>query len=496
MTQIKFGTDGWRGLIADDFTFDNVRRVAGAIASYVLKHEDATRGISVVIGYDTRFLSDHAARAVAEVIAGAGIPVLLANDYVPTPTVSYNVKKLGAAGGVMVTSSHNPWNWNGVKFKAKFGGSATPAIMKLIEDELAAMPGSGPPTLPQSARKDGAPAGMSGVPAKISAAKIEEVDLKSAYVEAICQFADLKLIRKANFKFAIDSMYGSGRGVLPGIFDKNGIQYVAIRQEVNPLFPGINPEPILPHVALLQETVVKAKCHAGLVTDGDADRIGAVAEDGSFVDSHKCMCVLLNWLLVYKKWPGDVVRAFNTTGMMDRIAAKHGRKLHECSIGFKYIADLMMEHEILIGGEESGGIGYGRFLPERDGILNALLLANVMAEEGKPLGQLVADLQREFGPHHFGRRDLHISDEMKNGTIRRAADPQTTKLGAYPILRKENRDGVKFYLDAPKHGNGADAWVLFRASGTERMLRCYVEAATPELVEEILESGERFVTLG
>ena len=472
MTQIKFGTDGWRGLIADDFTFDNVRRVAGAIASYVLKHEDPARG--VIIGYDTRFLSDRAARAAAEVVAGAGIPVLLANDYVPTPAVSYTVKKLGAAGGVMVTSSHNPWNWNGVKFKAKFGGSATPAIMQLIEEELAAnaMPSGHPP------------------------AKIEDVDLKPAYVEAICQFADLNLIRKANFKFAIDSMYGSGRGVLPGIFDKNAIRYVAIRQEVNPLFPGINPEPILPHVALLQETVVKEKCHAGLVTDGDADRIGAVAEDGTFVDSHKCMSVLLHWLLVRKKWPGDVVRAFNTTGMMDRIAAKYGRKLHECNIGFKYIADLMMDHEILIGGEESGGIGYGRFLPERDGILNALLLANVMAEEGKPLGRLVADLQREFGAHYFGRRDLHISDEMKNGAIRRAADPKTTKLGAYPILRKENRDGVKFYLDAPKPGNGADAWVLFRASGTERMLRCYVEAATPELVEEILESGERFVRQG
>ena len=476
MTQIKFGTDGWRGLIADDFTFDNVRNVAGAIAGYILKREDAARG--VIVGYDTRFASDRAARIVAQVIAAFGIPVRLANDYVPTPTVSFNVKKLGAAGGVMVTSSHNPWNWNGVKFKAKFGGSATPAIMKCIEDELAAITGDGPKTVPT----------RTPVPAAI-----EEVDLKPAYVEAICKFADLDLIRVAKFKFAIDSMYGSGRGVLPKIFDAHGIDYVAIRQEVNPLFPGINPEPILPHVALLQETVVKEKCHAGLVTDGDADRIGAVAEDGSFVDSHKCMSVLLRWLLVRKKWPGDVVRAFNTTGMMDRIAAKYGRKLHECSIGFKHIADLMMDHEILIGGEESGGIGYGRFLPERDGILNALLLANVMAEEGKPLGQLVADLQSEFGPHYYGRRDLHISDEIKNGAIRRAADAQTTKLGAYSIVRKEDRDGVKFYLDAPKYGNGADPWVLFRASGTERMLRCYVEAAKPELVEEILESGEAFV---
>jgi phosphomannomutase len=471
MTDIKFGTDGWRGIIADDFTFENVRRVAGAIASYVLKHEDSTHG--VVVGYDTRFASDRAARAVAETLAHAGIPVLLSDDYLPTPAVSFNVKKLGAAGGVMVTSSHNPWNWNGVKFKAKFGGSATPAIMQLIEGELAA-----------------------GVMPSGRAATIEEVDLKKAYVEGVRQFADLNVIRNANFKFAIDSMYGSGRAVLPGIFDKSGIRYVAIRQEVNPLFPGINPEPILPHVALLQEVVVKEKCHAGLVTDGDADRIGAVTEDGSFVDSHKCMSVLLQWLLARRKWPGDVVRAFNTTGMMDRIAAKYGRKLHEVSIGFKYAADVMMEREVLIAGEESGGIGYGRFLPERDGILNALLLANVMAEERKPLGQLVADLQREYGAHHYGRRDLHISDEMKNGAVRRAGDAATTRLGPYGVLRKENRDGVKFYLDAPRNGDGADPWVLFRASGTERLLRVYVEAATPELVTEILENSERFVQQG
>jgi phosphomannomutase len=468
MTQIKFGTDGWRGFIADDFTFDNVRRVAGAIAGYVLKNEDAARG--VIVGYDTRFASDRAARVVAQVLAGAGIPVLLANDYTPTPAVSYNVKHLGAAGGVMITSSHNPFNWNGVKFKAKFGGSATPAILKLIESELqsGAMP--------------------CGVPARI-----EEVDLKPAYVEAVCQFTELGLIRRANFKFAIDSMYGSGRSVLTQIFAKNEIKYVAIRQEVNPLFPGINPEPILPHVAMLQETVKKEKCHAGLATDGDADRIGAVAEDGSFVDAHKCFAVLTNWLLERKKWPGDIVRAFNTTKMVDRIAARYSRKLHEVSIGFKYAAELIMTQEILIAGEESGGIGYGRFLPERDGVLNALLLANVMAEEGKPLGQLVADLQREYGSHYYGRRDLHISDEMKNGAVRRAADPSTTKVGPYRILRKENLDGVKFFLDAPTNGNGADAWVLFRASGTELLLRVYAEAATPELVEEILQSAERFV---
>jgi alpha-D-glucose phosphate-specific phosphoglucomutase len=469
--EIKFGTDGWRGIIADDFTFDNVRRVAGAIASYVLKYEDAKRG--VFIGYDTRFASLRAAQAAAEVIAAAGVPVKIADDYTPTPAVSYAVKRQSAAGGVMITSSHNPWNWNGVKFKGKFGGSATPAIMKRIEEEMAAR-----------------------TPPKGVNAAIEEIDLNRPYIAAVCAFADVDLVAKTNFKFAVDAMYGSGRGILSGIFQARGIRHVAIREELNPLFPGINPEPIEPHVALLQQTVVREKCDAGLATDGDADRIGAVAEDGSFVDSHKIFCVLLHWLLERKKWPGDVVRAFNTTRMLDRIAAKYGRKIYETKIGFKYIADLMMEREILIGGEESGGIGYSRYLPERDGVLNCLLLANVMAEEGKPLGQLVADLQREFGSHYYGRRDLHIAEGIKQGAIQRAGAESTRKIGRYAVLKKENLDGVKFFLDAPTNGNGAEAWILFRASGTEPLLRLYCEAASPELVAEILAGAELFAREG
>lgn len=466
--EIKFGTDGWRGVIADDFTFDNVRRVAGAIAAYVLKREDPSRG--VVVGYDTRFASPRAARVAAEVLAAAGIPVKLANDYTPTPAISLAVKNGGAAGGVVITSSHNPWNWNGVKFKGKFGGSATPAIMEVIEDEV---------------RAGAMPSGQT--------ASIDEVDLKPPYVERISQFADLELITKANFKFAVDSMYGSGRGVLGGIFRDRGIDHVGIRQELNPLFPGINPEPIEPHVALLQQTVVQQRCHAGLATDGDADRIGAVAEDGSFVDAHKIFSVLLRWLLERKKWPGEVVRAFNTTRMVDRIAANYGRKLTECSIGFKYIVDLMMEREIVMGGEESGGLGYSRFLPERDGILNALLLANVMAEERKPLGQLVADLQREYGPHFYGRLDLHIPDDTKQAAIQCARSDGTKRLGKYSVLSKEGLDGMKFFLDAPTPDRGAEAWVLFRASGTEPLLRVYAEAASPELVSEILASADAFV---
>src|SRR6266550_2274158 len=466
--EIKFGTDGWRGIIADDFTFDNVRRVAGAIASYVLNHEEPGRG--VVVGYDTRFASQRAARIAAEVLAGAGIAIKLANDYTPPPAISLAVKHMGAAGGVVITSSHNPWNWNGVKFKAKFGGSATPAIMKIIEAETAA-----------------------GVMPKGTQAEIEDIDLKPAYVRAVCGFADLKLIAKARFKFAVDSMYGSGRGILAKIFEDSGIDFVAIRQEVNPLFPGINPEPIQPHVRMLQETVVQKHCHAGFATDGDADRIGAVAEDGSFVDSHKIFSVLLDWLLRRKQWPGEVVRAFNTTRMLDRIAAKHGRKLNECAIGFKHIADLMMEREILIGGEESGGIGYSRYLPERDGILNSLLLANVLAEEQKPLGELVAQLQQEYGAHYYGRLDLHIDDQLKRNTIERARSRDTTSLAKRAIVRKEHLDGTKFFLDVQTNGNGAEPWVLFRASGTEPLLRIYAEAASPDIVKDILGAAEKFV---
>jgi phosphomannomutase len=468
-TQIKFGTDGWRGVIADDFTFDNVRRVGNAMAHYVHKHEDASKGL--VVGYDTRFASQRAAEIISDVLAASGIAVRLSNDYTPTPALSYAVKNLGTAGGVMITSSHNPYNWNGVKYKASYGGSGTPAIMRAIEGELDS---------PRLERKGGS---------------VTVTDFKTPYIAAIKKFVDLPAIQKAGFKFAIDVMYGAGRGVLKGIFGAEGINHFEIRGELNPLFPGINPEPIAPHIAELQKAVVHGHCQAGLATDGDADRIGAVAEDGSFVDSHKCYSLILRWLLERKGWPGEVVRAFNTTRMLDRIAAKHGRRLHECGIGFKYICDLMLARDILIGGEESGGIGITRHMPERDGILNSLLLANIMAEEGKPLGELVRDLQREYGEHHYGRIDLHLSNEVKDEAMRRVqAKPE--RIGSFGVQKVETLDGMKFFLNAPTYDHGAEAWVLVRASGTEPLLRIYCEAASPELVSQILKETEAFVQAG
>jgi phosphomannomutase len=457
--QIKFGTDGWRGVIADDFTFANVRTAAEAIAAYIHANHDPAKGLC--IGYDSRFGSKAFARACAEVAAATGIPVLLADDITPTPALSFGVRERGAAGGIMITSSHNPAQWNGVKYKAWYGGSGKPSIIAEIESYL------------------GQP-----VPRAAQPAEIREVDFLPTYLKAIESFADLDLIAKSGMKFAIDSMYGAGRTIIADIFAHIGVAHVQIRGNVDPLFPGINPEPIEPHIRALGEAAVAHGCDAGLCTDGDADRIGATDEHGNFVDPHKIFSVLLSWVLKRKGWPGAVTRAFNTTKMLDHICAKHGR-------------DLMLEREILIGGEESGGIGFQRHLPERDGLLNALLLANVMAEERKTLGQLVADLQAEYGEHQYGRIDLHIGDEIKNAAIARAKalKPGDSVFAGMPILRVETLDGVKFFLDNPEAAtkpNAAESWLLLRASGTEPLMRIYSESCSKESVAKLLEAGRNF----
>jgi alpha-D-glucose phosphate-specific phosphoglucomutase len=475
---VKFGTDGWRGIIADDFTYANVRVAARAIAHYVLRHEDAARG--VCIGYDTRFGSRSFAKVVAEVLAGAGIPVALASEITPTPALSYAVRGRGAAGGVMITSSHNPAEWNGVKYKASYGGSGSPSIIAAIEGYL---------NLP--------------LPAAAVPAQIEEVNFNPQYITAIARFVDLDAIRESGYKFLIDCMYGAGRGVIAGIFARADIPFVEIRSEINPLFPGINPEPILPHIKAAQLAVVAEHCDAGLITDGDADRIGAVDEHGNVVDAHKIFAVLLQWLLERKGWPGDVTRAFNTTKMLDRIAAKYGRTLHEHGIGFKYVCDLMLEREILIGGEESGGVGISRHLPERDGLLNSLLLANVMADEGKTLGQLVASLQAEFGEHQYGRIDMHIDEQLKQSAIARAGGLSAgDTMAGMNVLRVETMDGIKFFLDNPAcarlvgGAKAAETWLLLRASGTEPLLRVYCESCAVESVNQVLEAARQFVLAG
>ena len=469
---VKFGTDGWRGVIADDFTFANVRTAAAAIAAYIHAQEDPAKGLC--IAYDTRFGSKAFARACAEVAAATGIPVMLANAVTPTPALSFSVRARGAAGGIMITSSHNPAEWNGVKYKAWYGGSGKPSIMAAIESYL------------------DKPAPRAAEPAPV-----EEVDFLPPYLVAIESFADLDLIAKSGMKFCIDSMYGAGGTILSDIFKRIGVDCVQIRANPHPLFPGINPEPIEPHIRALGEATVANGCHAGLCTDGDADRIGATDEHGNFVDPHKIYSVLLSWVLKRKAWPGAVTRAFNTTKMLDRICRRYGRELIEHGIGFKFVCDYMLEREILTGGEESGGIGFQRHLPERDGLLNGLLLANVMAEEGRTLGELVAGLQAEYGEHQYGRIDLHIPDQAKNAAITRARalEPGDPALAGMPVLRTETLDGVKLYLDNPEAAaklNAAETWILFRASGTEPLLRIYTESCSKESVARLLASARTF----
>ena len=474
-TVVKFGTDGWRGIIADDFTFANVRVAAAAIANYVLAQEDATAGVA--IAYDTRFGSRAFAQVVAGVLTEAGIPVALADRITPTPALSFAVREGKFAGGVMITSSHNPPEWNGVKYKASYGGSGSPSIISAIETYLEK------------------PLATAAQPAAVT-----QTDFNTPYIAAIARFVDLPAIKASGYRFLIDTMYGAGRGVLAGIFTEAEIPFVEMRAEINPAFPGINPEPILPHIAETQKRVVADHCDAGFITDGDADRIGAVDEHGNVVDAHKIFAIILEWLLKHKGWPGGVTRAFNTTKMLDRIAAKYGRKLIEHGIGFKYVCDLMLEQEILVGGEESGGIGISRHLPERDGLLNSLLLAQIMADEKKSLGQLVAALQAEYGEHQYGRIDMHITDALKQAAISRArALEPSAGIAGLRILRQETLDGIKFYLDNPEcsdNPNAAETWLLLRASGTEPLLRVYCESCSTAAVTRILAAAEQFVLQG
>src|ERR1700691_1890315 len=471
---IKFGTDGWRGLIADDFTFANVRIAAEAVAAYVHAREDPAKGLC--IGYDTRFGSKAFAQTCAEVVSATGIPVMLANAITPTPALSWGVRERGAAGGIMITSSHNPAQGNGVKYKGWYGGSGQPAMITAIESFL------------------GKPAPRAAQPAAIT-----EVDFLPTYLKAIEDFPALDLISKSAMKFCIDSMYGAGGTILADIFTRIGVAHVQIRSNPNPLFPHINPEPIEPNIRALGEATVANECQAGLCTDGDADRIGAIDEHGEFVDPHKIYSVLLNWVLQYKGWPGAVTRAFNTTKMLDRIARKDCRELIEHGIGFKYVVDLMLEREIVMGREESGRIGLQRHLRERDGLLNCLMLANVMAQEKKTLGQLVADLQAEYGEHQYGRIDLHLPEAQKNAAIARAhaLKPGDTVFAGIAIYSQENLDGVKFFLDNPEatvKPKAAETWLLLRASGTEPLLRIYAESCSKESVAKLLDSARAFAT--
>jgi phosphomannomutase len=460
MTAPKFGTDGWRGVIADDFTFENVRNVAYAIARYVVRCEQPAKG--VLVGYDNRFASERAARVAAESVAMTGTPVWLADTACPSPAISLLVRQRQAAGGIVITASHNPYRWNGVKYKASYGSSALASIVAEIEKELTVVLREGVPALPPRSEL------------------IRSLGVRAPYLEAIDKLVDWERLRVARFRFVVDPMHGAAAGVLRTLFSRHDVSCDEIRGTRDPLFGGVNPEPIEPHIAALREAVIAGKYDAGLCADGDGDRIGAIDRGGTFVTPHQIFSILLWHLAGTRKLKGDVAKTFSVTKMIDKIAQKFGRKLYEVPIGFKYICEVMLERDILLGGEESGGIGTSLYLPERDATVTALLLAEVMAWHRKTLGELVRMLQSEFGEHHYARVDLELRDGQKEKTSAYFANPKLTKLLDWPVVKREDLDGIKLYL-------GDAGWVLVRASGTERVLRIYCEMTRPEAAQQILK---------
>jgi phosphomannomutase len=437
-----------------------VRKVAHAIARYVVRAEKP--GSGVLVGYDTRFGSEQFARVAAETVAATGTPVWLATDACPTPAISLLVRLRGAAGGIQITASHNPYQWNGIKFKASYGSSASPAIVAQLEAELEKVLCDGVPALPPRNEL------------------IHALDVRAPYLETLDGLVDWDRLRASKFRFVIDPMHGAGRGLLRELFRRHGIEAGEIRGTRDPLFGGVNPEPIEPHVEALRLAVREGGYDAGFAFDGDADRIGAIDRDGTFVTPHQIFAILLWHLAGTRKLTGDVAKTFSTTKMIDRISEKFGRKVWEMPIGFKHICDRMLESDIVIGGEESGGIGTKLHLPERDATVSALLLAEVMAWHGKRLGELVAMLHREFGEYHYGRVDLTLKQGQKERAVELFLDVGFDRLLDWPIVRRENLDGVKVYL-------GDIGWVMVRASGTERMLRVYSETTRPETTQRVLD---------
>jgi len=458
---IKFGTDGWRGVIADDFTFANARIVAHAIARYVVRGEDARKG--VIIGYDHRYSSDRFAAAVAEVISASGTPAWLTDKPCPTPAVSFLVRHRRAAGGIVITASHNPYRWNGMKYKASYGSSALPSIVAEIEKELADVMEKSVPPLPP--RND----------------LIHSIEPRAPYLDALEKLVDWKRLRGAKLRFVFDPMHGAAAGLLPELLRRNDIACDEIRGTRDPRFGGVHPEPIEPHIEALRQAVLAGKYDAGFCADGDGDRIGAIDRTGAFVNPHQILALLVWHLAGTRNLPGDIAKTFSVTKLIDKLAAKFGRQLHEVPIGFKYICNLMLEQNILIGGEESGGIGTSLYLPERDATVSALFLAELMAWHGKSLGELLDGLHTEFGEYHYGRVDLELKPGQKEKAISHFSDGKTNRVLDFPVARRENMDGIKLYL-------GEAGWVMVRASGTENVLRIYSETGTPETTRRVLDS--------
>jgi alpha-D-glucose phosphate-specific phosphoglucomutase len=483
---IHFGTDGWRAVISDTFTFHNLRLVTQAIADAVASAEWLDGPYEVpqpdprrmVVGFDTRFLSDRYAVEAARVLAANGYSVHLTSADVPTPVVSYAVRHLGAIGGIMITASHNAPRYNGLKLKAAYGGAALREQCRRVEVYLNdnEARGRGPNLMDFERARE---AGL-----------IERLNPSPDYYRHLRQLIDLDAIADNPQHVVVDSMYGSGRGQIKGILKGTGCEVFEVRGEMNPGFGGIHPEPIARYLGALAGAIAAGHGQLGLATDGDADRIGAMDGRGKFVDPHRILALALKYLVEHRGWRGKVVKTVSTTQMLNRLAETYDLEMVETPVGFNYIADWMLKDDVLIGGEESGGMSFRGHIPEGDGVLMGLLLTEAVAVSGSPLDELVEDLLEKVGPSFYERIDLRLARPIpKSQMVERLENDAPAAIAGVPVNRVNTLDGAKYLLED-------DSWLLIRPSGTEPVLRVYAEARDPDMTAALLDHGRAVARIG
>src|SRR3989339_804649 len=454
MLNIKFGTDGWRGIIAQDYTFENLKIVSQAVADYLGK------GKKIAVGYDTRFLSKEFAQASAEVFAGNGISVVLSDRAIPTPAVSLAVRAGKLDLGVMITASHNPAAYNGFKIKTTSGGAAGPGVTRKVESYLGKSP-----VKCFSRAKD----------------KIITEDLSKAYVKFIRSYIDFKSIKNKNFKVLVDSMFGSGDSFIAEVLKGSKIKLEFIRNSVNPSFGGNQPEPLEENLGELKKRVREGKFDLGIALDGDADRLAAVSGDGTYIHPQKILGLLALHLNQDRKWSGGIVKTTAGTTMMDNIAGFLGVKLYETPVGFKYISNLMEKEDILTGGEEAGGMGVKGYIPERDGSVAGLLLLEMMAYRDKPIARIIDAMEKQFGRYYYVRQDLKLEHHIEP----HRKDLPEALLGK-KVVEVKDYDGMKLICEDK-------SWLMFRASGTEALMRLYSEAKSLKRAKALLQAGTEII---
>jgi phosphomannomutase len=459
MAQIKFGTDGWRAIIAEDFTFKNVERVAQATADYWKAHPVPGTEKRVIVGYDRRFLSNEFARTTADVMRANGFNVLLTSQPTPTPAVSYVVKARKAIGGVMITASHNPAAFNGFKLKAHFGGSAESAMCKDVEAML-----------------DKTPVATGG------STNVEMADIREDHYRAIKKLADFKLISRSRLRFAHDALFGVGAGCFEQLLAGTTCKVTTLNGAHDPNFGGINPEPIPKNYAKSAAWLRTHPHDICLVTDGDADRVGAMDGRGNPLSTHQVIALLLQHYVVNRKEKGRMIKGLTTTAMVDKMCASYGLELVETAVGFKYIASEMLKGNYVLGAEESGGIGFPGHVPERDGILAGLMLLELLAVEKSSVTKLIARLEKEFGPHRYARIDTHFPLEKRAALMEFCKANPPSKLLRSPLKDVKSYDGVKFIAED-------SSWLMLRGSGTEPILRIYAESRSDADAQKLLKLG-------